>query len=125
MPSLQSSELEGLVVNGKACHYFQLEHRESHKIDRVKDEFFAKYKKLLPAKQSPISEENSMIGFSQFENKTSEVSFAWDDEQFIRHYSERLGQDFDFFCKVKKLSDDEWKLLKRDDRQIWAIHKVQ
>ena len=66
-----------------------------------------------------------MIGFSQFENKTSEVSFAWDDEQFIRHYSERLGQDFDFFCKVKKLSDDEWKLLKRDDRQIWAIYKVQ
>ena len=37
---------EGLVVNGKACHYFQ----PDHKIDRVKDES----KRLLPAKHPLI-----------------------------------------------------------------------
>ena len=118
-----SSELEGLVINGKACKYFKPEMHESHKIDRLKDEFYAKYKKILPkTKAAPISEENSMFAFSQANSRfnVSQKSFVWDEEQFIRHYSERLGEDFTFVNRTKKSTDDDWEMLKRYDRQVWV-----
>ena len=82
----------------------------------MRDEFYAKYKKILPAKEAPISEENSMFGYSPAMKDLSVIgpsvkSFTWDDEQFIRHYTERLGQEYDFFRKIKRMSDDDWELL--------------
>lgn len=71
-PSAQS-ELSGLVVNGKACKYFQPEYRESSKVDKLRDEFYAKYKKILPAKEAPISEENSIFGYSPADKDLSAI----------------------------------------------------